>query len=170
MALLESREVAQLPGESVGLPIVEVLGSETELARNCAESALALLSRVPRKYLSGLRRIVIVRSDEAANSTRRTAKSRPGRFLLGSYFPAKSDPWIEIYVDGLEQRFGARLMSLSNARELAVGACLFHEIGHHIAHKIEPTSNDQETAAKAWTRKLLEMAFKESQPALTDDP
>lgn len=141
------------------LPRITTRGEDEEFLSTCAVTVADLLARLPKKYFAGLRSVDLVEFRREPAASRRRGERRPGQFLLGSYFPAKNSPWIELYVDNLRERFGPKVMGLRSARELALGEVLFHELSHHISRRIEPSHGPAEDQARLWTERLIKMAF-----------
>jgi hypothetical protein len=130
--------------------------ADSDLLELCAQTARALLDKVPQKYLIGLKEVVITEVQTASKSLRISAeKSRLKKGLLfGAYFPKDGESWIEIYVDNLVTRFGSRVLNHPKGRELAISMCLYHELGHHIARWLERRRQPTEADAIRWERRL----------------
>lgn len=134
------------------------------LLESCAATVSELLARVNSMYLAGLDKVLILELSHASPETRRAVKSRPKGHLFGRYFHARGSSWIELYVDSIVSRYGREMLSKQYSRERALGVFLFHELGHHIAKKIHPSSGEAERVANSWSLRLMTDVFGDDLP------
>ena len=123
-----------------------------------------ILSRLPPKYLTGLKTIVL--TDAAGlNHERRRAKTsaRKKKFKIaecrGLYHRKwKGEPaWIELFVDNIVPYCIAWLRF---THDLEIGEVLAHEIGHHIHATKAPEHKEPEGVADKWSARLMGSYFR----------
>jgi len=120
-----------------------------------------ILSRVPDRYLLGLRTIVLTAAGGLSHDRRRAKtlsrkKKVKVRESWGLYHQKwKGEPaWIEIFVDNIVSWYG-RKIRLGLIRDLAIGGSLLHELGHHIHATRAPEFREREDVAERWRAKLM---------------
>lgn len=120
-----------------------------------------LLRTAPKKYLVGLGSIILTnfsgkpskrRSGKISRGNRKIARSN----IYGLYTHAsrRNRPYIGIYIDKILAK-AKWYNSLPLAREMVLGQCLFHELGHHAHSTIRPEHRDRELVANEWCDKFL---------------
>lgn len=122
-----------------------------------------MLDSVPRKYLVGLKSVVLTNSNGLSRKRRRSRIKRRARKVSfanarGAYHPAYRGhpPWIEIFVDnclrGYEKWWWWHKIPL--LRDPLLSEVLFHEIGHHIHFTVRPEHREKEDVADVWKVRL----------------
>jgi hypothetical protein len=128
-----------------------------------------MIDSVPRKYLVGLKSVVITNSNGLSRKRRRSrVKHRARRVSMtearGAYHPAYRGhpPWIEIFVDnclkGWEKGWWLKVPFI---REGRLAGVLFHEIGHHIHYTVRPEYREKEDVADVWKVRLENGYYKQ---------
>jgi hypothetical protein len=126
-----------------------------------------LLSGIPKKYLSGLKSVVL--SDSGAlNHQRKRQKTlwRKHKVAIRKSFGLyhqrwQGQPaWIEIFVDNIIRDWPSWLLMVPFFRDLFFGEVLFHEIGHHIHYTQAPEHREREDVAEKWGKQLGHYFFK----------
>ena len=124
-------------------------------------SVETLLRYVPRKYLAGLRTVVLTnRAGLTRNRRRQKAWSRNRKVRLadslGSYSRERqsSPAAVWLYVDNIVQSDPTWWRRTPVLRYLSAGEVLYHEIGHHIHLVHRPVHEGRENVAEDWSRKL----------------
>lgn len=126
-----------------------------------------MLDSVPRKYLVGLKCVVLTNTSGLSRKRRRARfNSRKRKYKLdqvrGLYHPAfnRNAPWIEIFVDnslrGYEKSWW---LKIPYWRDHLVAEVLFHEIGHHIHYTVRPEYREKEDVADVWKVRLVDGYF-----------
>jgi hypothetical protein len=120
-----------------------------------------LLSYVPKKYLVGLKTIILTnKAGMTRDKRRQKVWSRNHKILLsdarGSYSAAtRSSPSsVSLYVDNIvssEPDWFRRLPVMGHG---TLARVLYHEIGHHIHRAIRPVYKGKEDVADDWSGKL----------------
>lgn len=125
------------------------------------KSVETLLRYVPRKYLVGLKTIVLTnRAGLTRNQRRQKSWSRNRKVrladALGSYSRAcKSSPaTVWLYVDNISKSEPKWWRRTPILRFLSTGEVLYHEIGHHIHTEHRPVYGGRENVAEDWSRRL----------------
>jgi len=128
---------------------------------NVLKTLHRLLRTVPGKYLRGLDCIVLTneagmsRKDRVGRVWSRRRKFDKSR-VLGRYHGSSRDcPYIELRVDKIISSLNGTFLRIPLLREIGFGSVLFHELGHHIHHKICPQHEEKEDVADQWAKKLI---------------
>ena len=131
------------------------------IIKNCYEGKLLiniekriekLLKTVPQRYITGLKKIVLVNKISHHNY----------KNAMGIYAPKSKGelPWIEIGIDQVYMRY-PKLFSLTPfLGKFLLARVLYHEIGHHYQTKSKPLKRIyREKSAEKITRELLDKHF-----------
>ncbi len=120
-----------------------------------------MVRAVHAQYLAGLDRIVLRDAGALGAEEKKKRRSRKGKVLLGSYYPAgKTAPaYIDLYVDEISNSWFPWMMRVGFLRDLLISKVLFHEVGHHVHRRIFPGHGDPEAAAESWRRVLTREAM-----------
>ena len=142
--------------------IVEQLG-DYEPPFDVAATVRRLLDSVPPSRLAGLGSVVLTTSGALSSRSRKQVyRYRSGeRVRIGDspahYQPGwKSQrPYVALLLDNLLDgwRFGVLRWPLF--RDMVVGRCLYHEIGHHLHATQRPDRQDGELVAERWRAHLF---------------
>lgn len=150
------------PKPKAACPTVQTSFSGYEPPFDAVPIVQRMLDSVPRKYLVGLREVVLTNVSGLPRKLRRSiAKSRHRKVRFdqatGLYHPAFNGKpaWIEIFVDntlrGWESGWWLRIPLI---REGKLADILFHEIGHHIHSTCRPEHREREDVADVWLVRL----------------
>jgi hypothetical protein len=120
-----------------------------------------LLGYIPRKYLVGLKTIVL--RNQTGPGRKRGSRMKPSRRrrnknrTLGLYYPKRRGmaAHIVIFVDNLERDVPRLLLRLPVIRNLLFAWVLYHEIGHHIHATKRPRYKNPEVVADEWSLKFM---------------
>ncbi len=141
---------------AAGVKVVEAWSPAFKPPTALRRGVERLVRAVQAQYLAGLDRIVLRDAGTLGAEEKRKRRSRKGKVLLGSYYPAgKTSPaYIDLFVDEISRTWFPWMMRVGFFRDLLVCRVLFHEVGHHIHRRIVPGHGDSEVAAEKW-RKIL---------------
>lgn len=145
-----------------GLPEVYVSFSGYKPPFNPEPLVRRMIDSVPRKYLVGLKSVVLTNSNGLSRKRRRSrVKHRARKVSMtearGAYHPAYRGhpPWIEIFVDNCLQGWEKGWwLKTPYFRDELLSDVLFHEIGHHIHHTVRPEHREKEDVADVWKVRL----------------
>jgi hypothetical protein len=120
-----------------------------------------LLSRVPDKYLGGLRTVVLTNAGALTGSRKRSRTRARGQRIpvnrcRGLYHQRwDNEPaWIELFVDNILAGWPPWLLWMPFVRDTVIGETLFHEIGHHVHFNKVPEHREREDVADRWKRQI----------------
>jgi hypothetical protein len=159
---IDDSSVAVESGTKAACPTVQTFFSDYEPPFDTVPIVQRMLDSVPRKYLLGLREVVLTNASGLPRKLSRTVtKSRHRKVRLGKaaglYHPAfKGNPaWIEIFVDNILRGWeGGWWLRIPLIREGKLADVLFHEIGHHIHFTCRPEYREKEDVADVWLVRL----------------
>jgi hypothetical protein len=124
-------------------------------------TVLRLMRTVPGQYLRGLDCVVLTnesgmsRKDRVGRVWSRKRKFDKSRVLGRYHGSSRNSPYIELRVDKIISGLNGVFLRIPLLREIGFGAVLFHEVGHHIHHKIRPQHLEKEDVADQWAKKLI---------------
>ena len=125
-----------------------------------------LLSGIPRKYLSGIKAVVLTNAGGLGHDRRKQkTRSRKRKVLIresrGLYHQEwHNEPaWIEVFVDNVCQGWPSWLLRIPFFRDLAFADVVFHELGHHIQKTQVPEFKEREDVADKWSKRLSRHYF-----------
>jgi len=126
-----------------------------------------MLGVVPARYLAGLKRIVLTNTKEFTRRRRRSwTRSRGRKVQLvncrGAYHPRTTNnlAWIEIFVDKtIDESLPRLFLRLPVVRDHLLSDVVYHEVGHHIHHTVEPEHREEEDVADYWKLQLSRRFF-----------
>ena len=128
---------------------------------NARKAVDRLLSGVPKKYLSGLKTVVLTNAGGLSHGRRRRkTRSRKRKVAIrdcGGLYHRKckgAPAWIEIFVDNLCAEWPTWVLRIPLCRDVAFAEVLFHELGHHIHKTQAPEYKEREDVAEKWERQL----------------
>jgi hypothetical protein len=120
-----------------------------------------LLRYVPRRYLVGLRSVVLTnRAGLTTDQRKRKVWSRNRKVRLAdtrgaySYQSNSSPATVWLYVDNICSTEPSWWRKVALLRYMVPSDVLYHEIGHHIHAVHEPTYKQREDVANYWRREL----------------
>lgn len=122
-----------------------------------------MLDSVPRKYLVGLKCVVLTNTSGLSRRRRKASfNSRKRKYKLdqvrGLYHPAyrRNPAWIEIFVDkSLRSCERGWWRIIPYLGDQLLSEVLFHEIGHHIHYTVRPEYREKEDVADIWKVRLF---------------
>ncbi|NOX97713.1 MAG: hypothetical protein GXO98_06635 [Nitrospirae bacterium] len=126
-----------------------------------------LLSHIPKRYVSGLKTVVLTNSGNL-NSKRKRAKtwSRKKKVLLRDCVGLYYESWennpasIELFVDNIATAWPTKILHIPLFLDMAFSDALFHELGHHIHKTQAPEFKERENVADQWRKKLSRRYFR----------
>ena len=128
---------------------------------NAHKSVDRLLSGVPRKYLSGLKMVVLTNAGGLSRGKRRQKTlSRKRKVAIRDCGGLYREKWmgrpaqIEIFVDNVVKNMPPLLLRIPFFCDLCFAEVLFHELGHHIHRTQVPEFAEREDVAENWGERL----------------
>lgn len=120
-----------------------------------------LLQAVPRKYLAGLKTVLLTnRSALTREQRRQKVTGRKGRYSLadarGAYYQATDSrsAYVLLMVDNMLSAWPVGILRIPYLGPLVLAETLYHEIGHHIHAVHEPIHDGKENVAERWQHRL----------------
>ncbi len=146
---------------NVAYPEVTTLSGPNLLVALSRQSLERLIRATDPRFFAGLHRVVLIETGKLTSRSLKRHSSRPGATLLGSYHAKSrtSEATIEVFVDAIFRRRPDWAWKLSILRDLYLSRVFFHELGHHVAKAIEPSSGDMEAHAEKWRKQLSRAAL-----------
>jgi hypothetical protein len=88
------------------------------------------------------------------------------RDCRGFYHRATKDApaWIELAVDNILHGTPPFMLRISSVREGLLANTLYHEIGHHLDGVVGAPARTGESAAEAWSTRLVRQHFRQRHP------
>jgi hypothetical protein len=126
-----------------------------------------LLHSVPPQFLAGLRCVVLRNAGgfgrrEKKKKTRSRGRVVPLSRCRGLYYAQtpRRPATIVLFVDNIVLPWPQWMLRIRFFREVSLAQTLFHEIGHHIHHRISPEYREKEDVANRWKRELGRAYFR----------
>lgn len=150
--------------EAVNTPEVVTAYRDYAPYVDVTRSVRSLVDSVPARFGTALQRVVLTNATAPSrHERRRRVRSRNLKRQASDaralYHGASQGELarIELFVDRVLEGVPRAVQRVPFVRDILLASALYHELGHHIQHTIQPQFGDAEDIADEWARKLTTM-------------